>query len=150
MCEGRHHFAGVGKMVKKRAAPKGSWRKVVVLKRDLDLLRNILLRIEDTDVSKKLTYRSFSDLCDDDEMILLHIELLMDAGFILAVDESASNEPDYTIARITFAGYEYLDTVRDESHWKDVKEKLLPLGGSATIDIVKELGVNFLRQQLGL
>ena len=121
-----------------------------VLKRDSDLLRNMLLRIEDTDVSKKLTYRSFSDLCDDDEMILLHIELLMDAGFILAIDESDCQGADYAIVRITFAGYEYLDTVRDESRWADIKEKLLPVGGSATIEIIKDLGVSFLRQQLGL
>lgn len=120
------------------------------MKRDLDLLRNILLRIEDTDVSKKLTYRSFLDLCDDAEMILLHIELLMDAGFILAIDESDCRGADYAIVRITFAGYEYLDTVRDESRWADIKEKLLPVGGSATIEIIKDLGVSFLRQQLGL
>lgn len=120
------------------------------LKRDLDLIRNMLLMIEAAEPEKKLTYRSFLDLCDDAEMILLHIELLMDAGFILAIDESDCQGTDYAILRITFAGYEYLDTIRDGSNWNAIKEKLLPVGGSATIDIVKELGLSFLRQQLGL
>ena len=122
----------------------------VDVKRDFDLLRDMLLRIEAAEPERKLTYRSFLDLCDDAEMILLHIELLMDAGFILAIDESDCQGADYAIVRMTFAGYEYLDTVRDESHWADIKEKLLPVGGSATIEIIKDLGVSFLRQQLGL
>ena len=110
----------------------------------------MLLRIEDTDVSEKLTYRSFSDLCDDDEMILLHIELLMDAGFILAVDESVSNEPDYTIARITFAGYDYLDAVRDNGIWSEIKQRLENVGESVSLDIVKALGAAIIKQNLGI
>ena len=121
----------------------------VDVKRDFDLLRNMLLRIEAAEPGRKLDVGSFAGLCDDDNIIALHIELLHEAGFVKLADPYSHEIDEMAIVRMTFAGYEYLDAIRDGSNWKAIKEKLLPVGGSTSIEIVKELGVSFLRQQLG-
>lgn len=129
--------------------PEGGQKRGDTMKRDLDLLRQMLLRIESLDSSKhKITVDSFSDLNSDWNAIVLHIELLMDAGFIEAIDVSTCSADDYVIRRITFAGYDYLDSIRNDSIWAEVKQKIASVGGSVSLEIVKELGVTLVRQHL--
>lgn len=121
------------------------------MKRDLDLLRQMLLRIESLDSSKhKITVDSFSDLNSDWNTIVLHIELLIDAGFIEASDVSTCSADDYIIRRITFTGYDYLDSIRNDSIWNEVKQKISSVGGSVSLEVVKELGVTLVKQHLGI
>lgn len=124
-----------------------------VVKRDLDLIRNMLLKMESLDSSHgTVRLHTFEDLCDDDAVISLHIHLLLDAGFIEATDSVcvADNIDDFLITRITFAGYDYLDSIRSDSIWNEVKQKISSVGGSVSLEIVKELGVTLLRQHLGI
>ena len=122
------------------------------MKRDLDLLRNMMLRIEELDSSKhKITSASFEDLCDNASAISLHIELLNDIGYIeIAHEVYIGSFKDFIIGRLTFDGYDYLDAVRNQSIWDKTKEKLQAIGGSATLDIVKSLAVSVLKSQLGI
>ncbi|WP_432646630.1 DUF2513 domain-containing protein [Mitsuokella sp.] len=124
------------------------------MKRDLDLMRNILLRIEafDPKCGHAIRLLTFKDLCDDLPMLSLQIELLIDAGFIEVDSEIALDDytKDFIISRITFAGYEYLDSVRNDTIWESVKKRLASIGGEASIDIVKSLASSMLLKQLGL
>lgn len=122
------------------------------MKRDLDLLRKMLLRIEDkADVPPRtLVVQDFLDLRDEPYAISLHIELLLDAGFI-EVMGTASYEGDvrdFNITRLTFAGYEYLDAVRSAYIWKQTKERLARVGGTAALSMVKAVAEGFIRTQL--
>jgi len=112
------------------------------MKRDMDLLRNMLFLIENCpDVPPKtLRLESFLDLTSNLFLISAHLELLKEAGFIEARVLSVDNDgvKNYEISRITFSGYEYLDTIRDAKIWRDVKEKISNVGG-ATFDIIKAL-----------
>ena len=56
---------------------------------------------------------------------------------------------DYDITRLTFSGYEYLDSVRNARIWKSVKTKLSVVGG-ATLDIVKDIALSEIKKELGL
>ena len=123
------------------------------MKRDLDLLRSILLKIESLDSSCEIIrLQTFRELCDDDVILSLHIQLLVDAGFIEASDPFYADDTvqDFVINRITFAGYDYLDTVRDESVWNEIKQKLISIGKSASLDVVKALGTAIVKQHLGI
>ncbi|WP_423791593.1 DUF2513 domain-containing protein [Mitsuokella jalaludinii] len=82
----------------------------------------------------------------------LHIHLLLDAGFIEATDSIYLDEnvDDFLITRITFAGYDYLDSIRSDSVWNEVKKRVASVGGSVSLEIVKELGVTLLKTQLGI
>lgn len=122
------------------------------MKRDNDLLRNILLTIEACpDVPPKtLRVESFLDYCDNPAVISLHIELLQEAGFIEA-DRIQRNDAikGWDIKRLTFEGYEYLDTIRSAKVWRNVKDRLKAVGG-ATFEIVKAVAVEELKKELNI
>ena len=120
------------------------------MKRDFDLLRNILLTVEECEEvpPKTLRIESFLDLCDNPAVVSMHLQLLKDAGFL---ECRAISRNDYIkgfeIERITFAGYEYLDSIRNAKIWRDVKEKIAVVGG-ATFDIIKAVAINELKKEL--
>ena len=123
-----------------------------IMKRDLDLLRKMLLRIEELDSTKsKITINSFSDLCDYPPLISLHIELLIDDGFI-ETSEPIYRGPisDYWIYRLTSSGYDYLDAIRNPSIWQSTLNKIESVGGSVTLDIVKSIAVSIIKSHLGI
>lgn len=121
------------------------------VKRDLDLLRNILLKMEALGAGTKRLHQ-FRCLNDDDAVLTLHIQLLIDAGFIEVTDEvyTGDGTKDFLIQRITFAGYDYLDTVRNDDTWLEIKQRLKKVGESVSLDIVKSLGVAIIKQNLGI
>lgn len=122
------------------------------MKRDLNLLRNMLLRIEELDATKgKITIDSFLDLCNNPSLISLHIKLLIDDGLI------ETSEPihcgiisDYWIYRLTSSGYDYLDAIRNPSIWQSTLNKIESVGGSVTLDIVKSIAVSIIKSHLGI
>ena len=125
------------------------------MKRDLSLMRDILLRIEafePTDDHQMIRLLDFKDLCSDLPKLSLQIELLSDARFIEIESETSLSRyiKDFTISRITFDGYEYLESVRDDTIWTSVKNHLSQIGGDASVDVVKTLASSLVLKQLGL
>ena len=122
------------------------------MRRDMDLLRKILLHIEAfSDVPPKvLCVEDFRKLCYEPHVISLHLELLRDAGFIEVVSTAYNGTvKDFDISRLTFAGYEYLDAVRDKDRWDVVRGKIVAVGG-ATMEVIKQLAIKELSKELGL
>lgn len=125
---------------------------MIILKRDLNLIRNMLLRIEKLNSTKqKITIESFLDLCADPALISLHIELLIDSNYI------ETSEPiycgvikDFLIYRITSDGYDYLDSIRENSIWERTENMLFKVGGSAALDVVKSVAVSIIKTRLGI
>lgn len=133
--------------------PEGGCESENVMKRDLDLIRRMLLKMESLDSSYgTIRLNAFKDICDDEAVLSLHVHLLLDAGLIEATDMvyTGNGVDDFLITRMTFAGYDYLDSIRDESVWNEVKKKIASVGGSVSLDIAKELGVMLLKQHLGI
>jgi hypothetical protein len=123
------------------------------MKRDMDLMRNILLRIEErSDVPpKKLYVDDFADLHKDLFVVSLHIDLMCDAGLIEVFDSNIESDglKNFAITRLTLAGYEYLDAIRSVKVWRSVKTKVEYLGG-AGLEILKQLAIKELSKELGL
>ena len=123
------------------------------MKRDMDLMRAMLLRIEEcSDVPPKMLHvDDFDDLHADPFVISLHVELMNDAGLIEVFDSNVEPDgfKDFAISRLTLSGYEYLDAIRNRKVWMRVKKKIEFLGG-ATLDIIKQLAVKELAKELGL
>ena len=120
------------------------------MKRDMDLMRQILLLIEErSDVPPKiLTLKDFFDIKEDAYMISLHIDLLRDAGLIEVINTSYLERglKDFDITRLTLAGYEYLDAIRDIKIWHKVKQSISFVGG-ATLDVIKQVAVKELGKE---
>lgn len=56
------------------------------MKRNLDLIRNILLRIETNEKNATLSSSDFADLEPDQNIVDYHLYLLEDAGYIDAYE----------------------------------------------------------------
>ncbi len=116
------------------------------MKRNMDLIRLLLMRSEDdkdaaTACEKfKVEERSY------------HVQLLIDAGL---VEGFVRRNPrgaftGAVVSRLTWAGHDFLQSVRDDTIWNKAKEQVLKPGASWTFDILKEWAKYELKQKLGL
>lgn len=119
------------------------------MKRDLDLIRDLLLYIEASETYPVHSYDIEIPEADESQ-ILFHIELLIDADYIEALNSSTIGRRSYYIYRLTMSGCDYLDSVRDEQIWKDTASKIISAAGSATLEIVKSVAQTIIMSKLGL
>lgn len=109
------------------------------MQRNLDLLRAILLRVEEsTDIHTGL--KSFVDLETkySENEIVGHVELLLDGGLVKgSLTLGTGGCYAMNIKRLTNSGFDYLDSVRDPKIWNDTKQSLAKAGGSASLAIVQ-------------
>lgn len=122
------------------------------MKRDLDLIRYLLCKIEENPTTRNMQIESF--VCDqyDAPTISYHIELLLDCNFIEArhISVLGTQYRLFTISRLTSFGHDYLDNIRDDSIWKNTKDKLGSLANSASLQIVSNTAVALIKARLGI
>jgi hypothetical protein len=125
------------------------------LKRDMDLIRNILLEIEEG----KKVYEAMSDdmasiLCITPETLMSreqadqltgHLDLLEQAGFIEIEERLASGI--YYIKGLSWGGHDLLDSIRDPKIWERTKRGVEGAGGF-TVDLLKDLAKGFMKKQI--
>ena len=114
------------------------------MKRDMDLLREILLQVETREPKQPLEVKIEGR---DRQEIVGHVRLLEEARF---VEASFTGGPTALVHRLTWDGHEFLDSVRDSKVWAKVTGKLKEVGGTASFDIVKALAVGYVKEKLGL
>jgi len=94
------------------------------MKRDMDLARQILIQVEDSPAPffpVRLNIEGKSQ-----EEIVYHVVLLEEAGWIEATDVG----DDWRLpTRLTWQGCEFLESVKDNTRWKEVKEVTEKIGG---------------------
>lgn len=115
------------------------------MKRDLALIREILLKAEQEDFRNK----EFVLENEDINIVNEHLYLLKQAGFIDAnVDFISNNNINKVVFyRITWEGYEFLDTIRNENIFKKAIDKLAPIQSFA-IPLLKELCLAILKESI--
>jgi hypothetical protein len=114
------------------------------MKRDLELIRKILLTLEDGAQPKSLADES-------PERIGYHIQLLLDEhyveGTVIWDGVGEARTPiTYFVRRITNAGHDYLDSVRDPRVWNETKTVLEKVGGGATLEVVKDVAAKVMAE----
>ena len=124
------------------------------MKRDLDLIRKILLVTEAAKPEQRVSLKDFEDShADKLEEVSEHVQLLDRAGFLDATISNALSPKGpraFFINRIEWAGYDYLDAVRDPGIWSNTQQQLKKVGGSATLEVVKAVAVKIMSQALGV
>jgi Hypothetical protein (DUF2513) len=109
------------------------------LKRDMDLIRNILLEIEEKESATSWVTISLEGYSD--EQVNYHLDLLDQIGFL----EVKKTSP-YMVRNLTMRGHDFLGSVRDDRMYADLKSRLgetvksLPLSvvASVSVEIAKE------------
>src|SRR5689334_12116224 len=87
------------------------------MKRDFDLLRQILLCLEADRTVREISSPSRDSVGE-------HVRLLAESGFIDVVDESTRMRPLLVAQRLTSSGHDFLDVARNESVWSRVRAQL--------------------------
>ena len=126
------------------------------MKRDLELIRDILFTIENQKYGSHIDIYSFmkSDGIEEFCNISFHIQLLLDEDMIEIVDEPIyhSGNPceDFYIERLTTSGCDYLDSIRDENIWNQTKNKAGKLINSVTLSTISSIAQKLIFQQLNI
>ena len=116
------------------------------MKRDMDLVRTILLAIEERPNDSRMQPLQIENA--EPAIVFGHVELLHEAGLIQGRDVTPQGTPFRKIVplRLTWAGHEFLDAVRRDAVWQKVKAQ----GNDLPFTVIKELAVVELRTSLGL
>jgi hypothetical protein len=121
------------------------------MKRDLDLIRRILLATEEApDFSL-----SCSDLASEDQpvaTIARHVRLVEEAGYLEAnlLDLEGHGVLDGTISRLTWSGHEFLEAARDNTTWQKAKRAVADKAGGTPLEVIKALLISYASARLGL
>jgi hypothetical protein len=106
------------------------------MKRDMDLIRQILIDAETRDFEDGEPPELYQALTTDEAY---QIALMIDAGLVQADYVSSAGTPQSaTIYRLTWAGHDFLDAARDNTIWKKAKDSILKPGISWTFSILTE------------
>ena len=120
------------------------------MKRNLDLARKILLKIEESGEASGHSFirlRMGSDY--PAEAVSYHIQLLDEAGLIEAYDASTLNSFNWYPKRLTWYGHEFLDSTRNENVWEETKKRMERIG-SSSFDVLLEVAKSVVIAKLGL
>ena len=125
------------------------YRYLDPMKRDLDLVRHILLQIEALPAGPPAQYR-MSEI--EDPLLLAHFELVVGSGLVNGkISRSQSSRGDViSISGLTWEGHEWIETVRSDGVWNETKATLRDDGGALTYELTKAVADRILRARLGL
>jgi len=120
------------------------------MKRSLDLIREILLSVENYEPERIGRLQSISprDFSGTEPQNWHHIKMLHEAG-LLDVAGKPDMQLNYAIHGMTMAGHDFLDAIRDQSVWDQTKKRLGDAGGW-TLDLVLAVAEQELKRRLGL
>lgn len=92
----------------------------------MSYIREILLAAEEDKMDE------FAEGCDY-EKAMYHMRLLAEAGLI----EGLATLDGFDFERMTWAGHEFLDSIRSDSVWEQTVVEINKVGGSVALETLK-------------
>jgi hypothetical protein len=120
----------------------GYWR--VTLKRDMELIRSLLLAIEES--PNDYTLDNY-----DGGVVRYHEALLVEKGLVEGAisKELGGIEPPFVrIFKLTWDGHEFIDNLRDESVWNSIKSDFKEASFSTIVKVSKDLAEGFAKKKV--
>ena len=122
------------------------------MKRDMGLIREILLRIEEPGEPSGSEEFRMEGFCKQETDY--NLNLLISAGFVEGrVARAFGNNSSIFVDRLTWSGHDFLDAIRDDSVWTKTKEKARLAGQDAhrlPLEVIKGLAVSATKELFGL
>jgi len=120
------------------------------MKRDLDLIRSILLAMEASPTGyapEELHVPGFTD-----DQIGYHVYLMGQAGFIEASEVTSrdSSSPQAIPICLRWEGYEFLDAARDDTRWRQARTAIREKAGTVTVAVLTQVLVSMAKSAMGL
>lgn len=118
------------------------------MKRDPDLVRDILLAVEAND-DVPMGWMNLEIEGRNQQELAYHVQILHEAGLLVAQDLSSIGSYDWRPRRLTAEGHDFLDAARSDTVWQEAKKRLGDVGGFA-LEVAKPLLIDILKQRVGL
>lgn len=113
------------------------------MKRDWDLIRDILIEVETRSDNDRngLQYKTDPKKSDSENAKAAHAILLAKSGFLDGIESNTLDGTRRLLAPdLTWQGHELLDTIRSKPIWEKVKSTAEEKGIELTFDAVIALG----------
>lgn len=113
------------------------------MKRDLTLIRAILLRVEETPIGQSINFPLKIDGYDNDDVVTEHVRLLEEAGYIEAKIAIGLSEfgvrqaQNFVIARLLNDGHDFIADAKNPAIWKKTVNFIASKGGDVSLAVVK-------------
>ena len=116
------------------------------MKRDIDLIRKILLEIEASPEPNRwinLDLKGYSPT-----QVSYHVKLLAEADLIEAENVSSTTNFEWKPKCLTWEGHEFLEASRDEGLWEKAKSLILGKGGTLSFDVLRQVLIELIKGQV--
>ncbi|STX27610.1 Uncharacterised protein [Legionella beliardensis] len=102
------------------------------MKRNWDMIRAILLKVEELEPNALLNLDNFPEKLHND--VSYHLEILQEAGILAGkIHKTPGGSPHgFHLIRLTWLGHDLLESIRSEAKWTEIKEYIE----------AKQLGIN--------
>lgn len=115
------------------------------MQRDMDLVREILLAVEDQAASVA-NFFSLELEGYEQAVVSYHLILLHEAGFIEGRRlDAIGADSQFYVDRLTWSGHEFLDDIRDPEIWRRTKAGVRSVG-SLGVDIMWQVAKAYTKQ----
>nr|DAU42065.1 MAG TPA: Transcriptional regulator, MarR/EmrR family, emrR, transcriptional regulator, DNA-binding [Caudoviricetes sp.] len=133
---------GKSEQLKRICKQKGA----VNMKRDMAIIREILLQCEQARSGFDLSSVCTSQ--DERDLYAYHVQLLDDGGYIIANVKRTAGGHAITvyIERMTWAGTELLESLRNESVFKETMKRLAKTAGVFSVSLVQSIAAEELKK----
>ena len=126
------------------------------MKLNPDCIRDVLLYLEENlTITPELEIKSLAlgqiekALPYSQEELGNTLLVLGEAGFIKETHNMTGGNKIYSmsVSRITYAGYQFIETIRPKTVWARTKHILKQLG-SFSLELIKDVGIDVLKSQI--
>ncbi|WLH18794.1 DUF2513 domain-containing protein [Pseudomonas simiae] len=119
------------------------------MRRDMDLLRLLLLKLEvlHEDAHSICVYQ-YDELMVEGftpDQVAYHLDLATEAGLVDQGGNGVMN--GFMFRRLTWEGHDFVDAVRDNDIWKKTRQGASAAGGFS-VDLLKDLAKGFIRKKI--
>ncbi len=109
------------------------------MKRNMDLVRQLLLEIEELNAPGLDELLDDPDDAEERAIVGHHIRILQGGGFLTGYDAPTLGRETWYELQLTWQGYEFLDTVRSQTTWERVK-RIAGEAGVMSSDALLDIG----------
>ena len=120
------------------------------MKRDMDLMRLLLIALQESDQAVVQNVPMIDGYSQN--LVVEHVRLGYDAGLLTARDASTYDGQNFVSLQLTWAGHEFLESVKDPDIWARTKSGASKVG-SFSFKILAELAFGAAKakaQELGV
>ena len=122
------------------------------MKLNYNCIRDILFYVENNTTFEKnaINIENLTEYFKDKyevDTIYYHIQKIAQTNLVDSVTWS-DDEPE-DIFSLSWEGHQYLDSIRDDSIWESVSEKIKPLK-SVPLQMIVPIATEFIKQKLGI